>query len=158
MKIFGKNCDILAPVSGKVVDITEVPDKIFAGKMAGEGVAILAEGDVVIAPVEGVVSLIFESNHAIAISLDNGVELLIHVGIDTVELGGQGFTRLVEEGQKVKIGAPLLKIDRDFIIEKGYSMITPVIITNPQVLKKMEANTGINAIGGQDIILNCRVK
>jgi PTS system glucose-specific IIA component len=158
MGIFGKKCDILAPISGKVINITEVPDKVFAAKMAGEGVAIIAEGDVVLAPIDGVVSLIFESNHAIAIRLDNGIELLIHIGIDTVELNGQGFTRLVEEGQKVKIGDPLLKMDRKFIVEKGYSVITPVLITNPDVLKNIEINIGINAVGGQDVVLNCRLK
>lgn len=158
MKLFHKNCNVMAPISGKVIKLEEVPDMIFSSKMAGEGIAIVAEGDVVLAPVDGVVSLIFESNHAIAISLDNGVELLIHIGIDTVELNGQGFERLVREGQAVKAGEPILKIDRSFILERGYSLVTPVLITNPETLKELSENVGIKVISGQDVVLNYRVK
>ena len=156
MNFFRKNYEIVAPISGKVIDLTKVKDRVFATKMAGDGVAILADGDIVYAPWDGVVSLIFESNHALGMTLDNGIELLIHLGIDTVELKGQGFVRLIEEGTRVKVGDPILKINKDFITEKGYSLETPVLITNTDMLKDLQCNVGIKAVGGKTIIMTYR--
>lgn len=157
MNFFRKNYEILAPISGKVIDLANVQDRVFATKMAGEGVGIIAEGTIVYAPSDGVVSLIFESNHAIGMTLDNGVELLIHLGIDTVELKGEGFTRLIKEGTRVKAGEAILKIDKNFIVSRGYSLETPVLIANTDMVKEFQCNVGIKAVGGQTVIIKYRI-
>ncbi len=157
LNFFRKNYEIVAPISGKVIELSKVQDRVFATKMAGDGVAIFADGDTVYAPSDGVVSLIFESNHAIGMTLDNGIELLVHLGIDTVELKGQGFKRIIKEGTRVKAGEPILRINKDFITEKGYSLVTPVLITNTDMLKDIQCNVGIKAVGGQTIIMTYRI-
>ena len=103
---------IMAPVSGKCVDIKEVPDKMFAEKIMGEGVAFRYDGDVIYSPCNGTIAVIAETKHAIGIKSENGVELLIHVGVETVSLKGDGFEALVQQDEKVEIGTPILKIDR----------------------------------------------
>jgi glucose-specific phosphotransferase system IIA component len=156
--IFKKSLEIIAPISGKVIDLSEVPDKVFAEKMAGDGVGIDSTGDTVVAPVDGTVVLIFKTNHAFAMRLDNGIELLIHIGIDTVELEGVGFERLIEEGIKVKMGEPVIKIDRSFITQKGYSLVTPVLITNPDKLKEIKYNTNLTADAGKQTVITYKTK
>lgn len=158
LKFLKKNCNIMSPISGKIMDLKDVPDKVFAEKMAGDGVAIFTYGDMVLAPADGTISIIFKSNHAVGMTLNNGVEILIHIGIDTVELEGSGFTRLIEEGKKVKGGDPIIKIDRKFIIEKGYSLITPVLITNTELIKDIDVNIGANVKAGEDILMTYRTK
>ena len=157
MNFFRKNYEIVAPISGRVIELSKVKDRVFATKMAGDGVGILADGDIVYAPADGVVSLIFESNHAIGMTLDNGIELLVHLGIDTVELKGEGFTRLIAEGARVKAGEPVLKIDKDFIVSEGYSLATPVLITNTDMVKELKYNVGIEAVGGETVIMTYRI-
>lgn len=144
---------ILSPISGKVVDLAKVPDQIFAEKIAGDGVAINSTDNIVVAPADGVIVLIFETNHAFAMILENEIELLVHIGIDTVELNGAGFKRLVEEGTKVKAGEPIIKVDREFIEEKGYSLVTPVLITNPDRLKSINYNTDTVVQAGKDTVI-----
>jgi PTS system glucose-specific IIA component len=124
-----KKLTIYAPVAGKVMDVTEVPDAVFAGKMMGDGVGIEPEGNVIAAPCDGKVILIANTLHALAIEAQ-GVEILIHVGMDTVELGGQGFTSHVKCGDTIKKGDKLISFDREYIIEKGKPLITPIVITN----------------------------
>lgn len=158
LNFFKKNCEIIAPASGKVLDLKDVPDKVFAEKMAGDGVAIDVEDENILAPADGVISLIFKTNHAVGMTLGNGAELLIHIGIDTVQLKGEGFTRIVEEGKKVKVGEPIVKINREFITEKGYSLITPVLITNPGVVKDISGNVGLNVKAGKDVIMAYKIK
>lgn len=158
LKFLKKNCNIMSPISGKIMDLKDVPDKVFAEKMAGDGVAIVTYGDMILAPADGIISIIFKSNHAVGMTLNNGVELLIHIGIDTVELEGVGFTRLIEEGKKVKVGDPIIKIDRKFIIEKGYSLITPVLITNTELINGIDVNIGEDVKAGEDILMTYRTK
>lgn len=145
--------NFVAPVSGKVIDLSEVPDPVFAQKMAGDGVGINTTGDVIVAPCDGELSLIFKTKHAFAMTLDNGIELLVHIGIETVSLNGEGFEQLVEQGTKVKAGTPIIKIDRDFIKGKGLSLVTPVLITNPNSVKSIEAKTGVDAVAGETVII-----
>lgn len=153
-----KRDEIFAPITGKVIDLYEVPDQIFSEKIAGDGVGINSTGDIVLAPADGVIVLIFETNHAFAMVLENGIELLVHVGVDTIELKGAGFKRLVEEGARVKLGEPIIKIDREFIEQKGYSLITPVLITNPDRLESIKYNTDIMAQAGKDIVISYEVE
>lgn len=148
-----KSFKLMAPVSGKVIDLSKVPDEVFAQKMAGDGVAIDSTGDTIVAPVAGNIAMIFKTNHAFAMILDNGAEILVHIGIDTVELQGEGFERLVEEGTKVKAGDPIIKINRAFIEEKGFSLITPVLITNPDILKEMDCKIYSNVEAGKDVVI-----
>ncbi|WP_024615753.1 PTS glucose transporter subunit IIA [Clostridium sp. Ade.TY] len=145
--------NFVAPVSGKVIDLSEVPDPVFAQKMAGDGVGIDTTGDVIVAPCDGELSLVFKTKHAFAMTLDNGIELLVHIGIETVSLNGEGFEQLVEQGTKVKAGTPIIKIDRDFIKGKGLSLVTPVLITNPDSVKSIEAKTGVDAVAGETVII-----
>lgn len=128
---------VYAPLEGKVVALTDVPDATFAEGVLGLGAAIEPAVGEVIAPADGEVSSIFDTHHAVGLTLDNGMELLIHVGINTVALNGEGFTAHVSEGDRVKRGQPLISFDKDFITSKGYPLITPVIISNADDYKEI---------------------
>lgn len=153
-----KEFKLLAPISGKSIDLSQVPDPIFSQKMAGDGVGIDSTDDIVVAPADGVVPVIFKTNHAFGMVLDNGIELLVHIGIDTVELNGIGFERFIQEGSKVKAGEPVIRIDRNLIKEKGYSLVTPVIITNPDILKEIRYNTNIKVEAGKETVISYKIK
>lgn len=155
---FKKDLKLVAPVAGKTIDLSQVPDEVFAQKMAGDGVGIDTTGNVIVAPADGELSLVFKTNHAFAMTLSNGIELLVHVGIDTVSLNGEGFERLVEPGVKVKAGTPILKIDRDFILGKGLSLITPVLITNVDAAKEINPQKGLTVTEGKDAVITYKVK
>lgn len=118
------------PLEGRIVALSDVPDPMFAQGTMGPGVAIEPTGDTVIAPADATVASIFPTGHAIGLALDDGTELLIHIGIDTVNLGGAGFETLVTAGQKVTTGAPLIRFDLDKIRSAGLSAVTPVIVLN----------------------------
>ncbi|MFD4957481.1 N-acetylglucosamine-specific PTS transporter subunit IIBC [Microbacterium sp. NPDC058389] len=118
------------PLEGKVVPLSEVPDPTFAQGIMGPGVAIEPTGDTVVAPADGTIGATFDSSHAVALVLEDGTELLIHVGIDTVGMKGDGFQTLVEKGQKVTAGTPLLRFDLEKIQAAGHPSITPVIVLN----------------------------
>lgn len=153
-----KSYKLVAPVDGKVINLSEVPDQVFAEKMAGDGIAIDSTGDVIVAPADGKLSMIFKTNHAFGINLSNGAELLVHIGLDTVALEGSGFERLVEEGQDVKAGDPVIRINREEIIAKGYSLITPVLVTNPDDFKDFEGSIGAYVKAGSDEVLTYKSK
>lgn len=145
--------NFVAPISGKTVPLSEVPDPVFAQKMAGDGLGIDPTGDTIVAPADGELTLVFKTKHAFAMTLDNGVELLVHIGIETVSLNGDGFEQLVEQGEKVKAGTPIIKIDREFIKSKGLSLVTPVLIANVDSVKSIDAKTGLDAVAGETVVL-----
>jgi PTS system N-acetylglucosamine-specific IIC component len=118
------------PIAGTVVPLAQVPDPMFSQGTMGPGLAIDPSGDTVIAPADGTVTTVFPTGHAVGMTLDDGTELLIHVGIDTVDLKGRGFQALVQQGEGVHAGHPLLRIDTGVIRGAGYSPITPVIVLN----------------------------
>jgi glucose PTS system EIICBA or EIICB component len=120
----------MAPLKGELKPITEVPDQVFAGKMMGDGFAIVPAEGTIVSPVSGKIVNLFPTKHAIGILSDTGREILIHVGIDTVNLKGQGFETLVSENDIVDQGQPLLKVDLEYIKEHATSTITPVVFTN----------------------------
>ena len=122
---------VASPVKGKIVDMQDVPDDTFASGVLGIGAAVVPSDGTVKAPADGVVDTFFDTHHAIGLTLDNGVELLIHVGVNTVELGGEGFNGHVSVGDRVKRGQTLITFDKELIESKGYNTVTPVIITNP---------------------------
>ncbi len=128
---------ILSPVEGKAVALENVPDPTFAQGILGQGIAVEPKDGKIVAPADGEVATLFETHHAIGLLLDNGAELLIHVGINTVELNGEGFTAHVAEGDRVKKGQLLLTFDQDFIASKGCPTITPVIVTNSDEYKEI---------------------
>lgn len=121
---------ITSPLTGEVVPLSETPDAVFASGAMGQGVAIEPSVGEVVAPADGTIRLLFPTNHAIGLATDDGAELLIHVGMDTVELDGKGFTAHVVQGSKVKKGQLLLSFDMEAIQEAGYSVVTPIIVTN----------------------------
>lgn len=121
---------VISPLSGKAVALESVPDATFAQGVLGLGAAIEPSEGRVVAPADGTVGTIFDTHHALGLNLDNGVELLIHIGINTVELKGEGFTAHVSEGDRVTKGQTLITFDKDFISSKGYNTITPVIVSN----------------------------
>ena len=122
---------VYSPVKGKIIPIQDVPDDTFASEVLGIGAAIEPTEGIVKAPANGRVSTFFDTNHAIGLTLDNGMELLIHVGVNTVELQGEGFEGHVNTGDKIKRGQTLITFDKKLIESKGYNTVTPVIITNP---------------------------
>jgi glucose PTS system EIICBA or EIICB component len=121
---------IVSPIKGELKPITEVPDAVFSGKMMGDGFAIVPSEGTIVSPVDGKIVNLFPTKHAIGILSDAGREILIHVGIDTVNLKGQGFETLVSENDTVTKGQPLLKVDLDYIKEHATSIMTPIVFTN----------------------------
>lgn len=121
---------IVSPLKGKLVPITEVPDDVFAEKMMGDGFAIIPEDGLVVSPVNGKIVNVFPTKHAIGIQSSGGREVLIHVGLDTVNLKGEGFEMFISEGDTVKAGQPLLQADLDYIEKNAKSTITPIVFTN----------------------------
>lgn len=147
MTVHAEN-EISSPLEGKLVKLNEVDDATFASGVLGKGVAIEPSGDAVISPMSGRVATLFDTKHAIGLELDNGAELLVHIGINTVELNGEGYAAHVKEGDSVKRGQQLITFDKELIERRGYKAITPVIITNSdnyfdiEVSDKPEVKTG----------------
>ncbi|PIJ48856.1 PTS N-acetyl glucosamine transporter subunit IIABC [Erwinia sp. OLTSP20] len=121
---------LVAPVSGEIVALEQVPDEAFASKAVGDGLAIKPTGNTVVAPAAGTIVKIFNTNHAFCLETDKGVEVVVHIGLDTVGLEGKGFSRLVEEGARVTAGQPVLQLDLEFLNANARSMISPVVISN----------------------------
>ena len=149
---------IFAPLNGKIVPVEEVPDAVFAEKMVGDGIAIEPSGgDLILAPIDGKVEKIFDTNHAFSIVTDSGIELFVHFGIDTVQLEGKGFERLVEEGKTVKRGTPIIKYDYEFLKANAKTVITPVIISNRDEFAGLEKSSG-DAVAGETKVLEVKFK
>ena len=151
---------VVAMADGELIDICTVPDDIFSQKLMGETTAFDFGNEkvTICSPANGILSVLFPTGHAFGIQMKNGIELLVHVGIDTVSLEGEGFERLTEPGQQVKAGTPILKIDRDFILGKGLKLHTPVLITNPDMVKDMKPVIGETVTAGNDTVLTYKVK
>lgn len=132
---------VLSPLAGEVRDLSEVPDATFAEKLMGDGVAIIPSEGKVFAPFNAIVAQIFHTNHAVGLLGDNGVELLIHVGIDTVKMGGKGFKGHVKQGDKVKAGDLLIEFDMNEISRAGKALITPVVVTNSTEYETISTST-----------------
>lgn len=121
---------LVSPVTGDVVALEQVPDEAFASKAVGDGVAVKPTDKTVVSPAAGTIVKIFNTNHAFCLETEKGAEIVVHMGIDTVALNGQGFTRLVEEGAEVAAGQPILEMDLDFLNANARSMISPVVCSN----------------------------
>lgn len=129
---------IYAPISGVLVELSEINDDSISSGLFGRGYGIVPVGNVIYAPANGRIAAITVSNHSIGLRTDNGIELIIHVGIDTVKMEGKGFNRLVESEQEVKAGQPILVFDDDAIKAAGYDDVVTVIVTSPSLLDKVK--------------------
>lgn len=143
---------ILSPLAGTAIALEDVPDPTFAEGILGLGAAVEPSEGKVVAPADGTVGTLFDTHHAIGLNLDNGAELLIHIGINTVELNGEGFTAHVSEGDRVKRGQTLITFDKDLIASKGYKTVTPVIVTNPDDYSEIKRIADGN-VGSSDVLL-----
>ena len=122
--------NLVTPINGQIVPLSEVDDPIFAEEMMGQGIAIKPSDTTVYAPSDGVISMVAPSKHAVGITTADGIEMLIHVGLDTVKMEGQGFKLLVAENDTVAKNQPVLEFDKKLIEDSGYTSIVPFIITN----------------------------
>ena len=139
----GEVIELHAPLEGTAVALSDVPDPIFAAGKLGEGVAIEPTGTTVVAPAAGKVAATYPSGHAVGLKLENGIELLIHVGLDTVNLDGKGFSVKVAKGDVVAAGDALIEFDPEVIKEAGYPLITPVIVTNTRKFAEVKGLPGV---------------
>ncbi len=146
-----KTREVLSPVDGQVIEIERVDDEVFANKMAGEGVAVIPVSDTFCAPIEGVISKIFSTNHAYSIKSDKDLEVMVHIGLETVALKGEGFERLANEGERVEAGDPVIRVDLPYITEHAKDIVTPVIISDESDAKEIKKRYNIVKTG--DIIM-----
>lgn len=143
---------VTAPFSGTLVPLSEVPDETFASGVLGEGIAIEPSDGLFCSPVDGTVETIAETKHAIGFAADNGLEILVHVGLETVSLNGEGFEILVKEGDRVKAGQPVAKADLALIRERGLKTITSIVLTGGADDRKLHCAEGIAAAGKTPVL------
>ncbi len=158
MKLFqnlfskGGGIKIGAPVTGRLVSIKEVNDPTFSDEILGKGVAVIPSDNRIYAPVSGTVTTLFPTGHAAALTSNEGVEVLIHVGLDTVKLNGKYFKTHASEGQKVEKGDLLLEADMEQIKAEGYDIITPVVICNSDDFTEIHAAEANDVAHGDDVM------
>jgi glucose-specific phosphotransferase system IIA component len=141
---------IYATQDGKILPIEEIPDEVFAGKVLGNGICIVPSNGKVYAPVAGVIESIADANHAFGIAASDGADIVIHIGVDTVELSGKGFKPKVRLDQRVKAGDLLCQVDLSLLQAAGYATHTAVLLTNPDAFKIVEFYYG-DAAGGKTV-------
>lgn len=146
-----------APVTGKMVSLEEVPDPVFSSGTMGKGVGFQPEKNEICAPCDGKIIMIADTLHAFGMETECGAELLIHIGLDTVDLNGEGFKKLAREGQKVSCGTPVISADLAFMKEKGIVMATPMVVTNCDEFELEIRDCGDVAAGETEVIV-CRRK
>ncbi|MNI59525.1 PTS system glucoside-specific EIICBA component [compost metagenome] len=151
-----KEVVIYSPAKGKIVNLEEVPDEMFSKKMLGDGVAIEIEEDIIHAPQDGVIRALFPTKHAFVLETKEGLQILVHIGLDTVDLEGEGFETITNVDSKVKAGDPIVNVDRKLIKSKGFNLITMVIVTNIEKVKTMNVTSNINGKINREII-RCKI-
>ncbi len=149
---------VLAPLSGRVAELSEVPDPTFSQKMMGDGLAIVPTEGEVVSPVDGEIVQFFHTKHAIGIRSLSGAEILIHVGLETVSMNGEGFEGHVKEGDKVKAGDKLITFNIDLIKEKAADIITPIVITNGENVENLDKKSMADAVKGQTELFQLKMK
>lgn len=139
---------VLAPVDGAIKPITDVPDETFAAKILGDGFAVMPTSSRIVAPVSGTVTTVAQAKHAVGITTKAGLEVLVHIGVDTVQLGGSPFTMLVKEGQQVAAGEPIVDVDWSTVKAAGKPTDVIVVFTNPAIINDLSITaTGAIATG-----------
>ncbi|KIQ95479.1 Glucose-specific phosphotransferase enzyme IIA component [Anoxybacillus thermarum] len=149
---------IVSPLTGNVRSLENVPDPVFAQKMMGDGFAIEPTDGVVVSPIHGEVVQVFPTKHAVGLRSDEGLEILIHVGIDTVHLHGEGFEAYVKAGDRVKAGDLLLSFDLALVQQKAKSPLTPVVITNGEVVNECHRERIEQAERGSTVLMKVKLK
>ncbi|MED4073454.1 PTS sugar transporter subunit IIA [Priestia endophytica] len=160
-KLFGKKTreeNITAPITGRIFSLENVPDPVFSQKMMGEGFAIEPTNGEVVAPIDGEIVQLFHTKHAIGLKTENGAEIIIHVGLETVAMEGEGFTAHVKEGSKVKKGDKLLTVDLEKVREKAKSTVTPVVVTNSADSEKISLVATDSVIKGETVCMTVTMK
>ena len=152
MTFFKRNKQLLSVCDGRCAPLSEIPDEAFSSGMLGEGVAILPSANRFLSPVNGRVESIAESRHAYTIRSEDGLEILIHIGVDTVSLKGEHFRALVQEGEAVRVGTPIAEADLAEIAKKGLPTVTALLITNYEEIEITDQRYG-HVTGGQDPVL-----
>lgn len=150
-----KAFSIQSPVSGRAVPLSEVRDAVFSSGVLGKGMAVIPTGDTIVSPVKGRITAFFETKHAIGITCENGVEVLIHIGIDTVNLQGKHFTALASVDDLVEPGTPLVKIERQAILDLGYDLVTPVLVVNNGNLSEVLTTQPRDVEAGMELMKLC---
>lgn len=142
-----KEIELLAPLTGPVVPIEDVPDPVFAGKLFGDGIGLDPLDNVLVAPCDGTISHLARTSHAVTITTGDGAEVLLHIGIDTVELKGEGFTPKVKEGERVVAGQSLIEFDPDYVARRAHSLVTVVAIANGDAFQIAQRGSGAMEAG-----------
>lgn len=151
--------EIVAPVNGDIIPLTEVPDPVFSEKMMGEGIAMTPSDGRFVSPVNGEIIQVPDTKHAVGIRAEDGSEILIHIGLETVGLKGEGFDAKVKEGDTISVGDLLIEADLDYISEHADSIITPIIITNSKDSEKTyEMSAEQHGHAGETIIMTVTEK
>ena len=143
---------LFAPVNGKVINLENVPDKVFASKMMGEGVGFSFEGDTIYAPCDAKVAMVATTFHAVGLNLADGTELLIHIGLETVNLNGKGFTPLVKANDEIKKGQPIMKVDLNLMKENNLELYAALVVLNHDSHPFKDIHTEDNIEVGDDLI------
>lgn len=165
-KLFGNKTEtasnnnnvLVAPATGSLVALEDVPDPVFAEKMMGDGLAVNPTEGVIVAPIDAEVLQVFPTKHAVGLKTSSNIEILIHIGLETVSMKGEGFEAHVKEGDKVKKGDKLISFDLDLVREKAKSTITPVIITNGDIVEKLEKTAESSLVKGETTYLTITTK
>ncbi|MBA1420464.1 MAG: PTS glucose transporter subunit IIA [Epsilonproteobacteria bacterium] len=138
-----KTRDVFSPVDGQIVTLERVDDEVFSQKMVGDGVAVMPVSNQFTAPIDGVVTKIFSTNHAYSIKSDKDLEVMVHIGLETVALNGEGFNRIAKEGDAVKVGDVIIEADLAYIKEHAKDIITPIIVSDESDVKEIEKKYAI---------------
>lgn len=146
---------LVAVADGKAIRMEDVSDPVFSGKMMGDGVAIVPEGTTVVAPCAGTITMIADTGHAFGMECDNGLELLVHIGIDTVSLDGKGFTVVGKADSHVEAGTPVITFDPAVMREAGLDTTIPIIILEDGG-KQIEMSYPENAKAGESVVMECK--
>ena len=146
--------DVYAPVDGQVVTLESVDDEVFSQKLVGDGMAVIPMSNIFTAPIDGVVTKIFTTNHAYSIKSNQDLEVMVHIGLETVALEGKGFTRIANEGDEVKAGDSIIEVDLAYIKEHAKDIITPIIILDESDV--MQIDKKLNIVKSGDIIMEVK--
>lgn len=144
---------ILSPFTGRVVSLDEVPDPVFAERMLGEGVAVEPWQGIAVAPIRGRLVVLHSANHAFAVEAESGLKVLVHIGLDTVHLRGEGFERLAQEGELVEAGQPIVRFDLGRIRAAGYNLLSPIVLPDLPPGYRVQVAEAQEVMAGRDPVL-----
>lgn len=158
LKKRSKTVEFFSPLNGKVIEISNVPDPVFSEKMMGDGFAIIPSDGMLVAPVKGKIIQVFPTKHAICIETKDGLEIIIHIGLETVELNGIGFDVKVKVGDNVEVGDLLVNIDIDFLKKNNKDIVTPVVISNyVDKVKSIILENNLKDVKRKELVLKCNL-